>query len=136
MVNSGQYLTIRLPSNSPFISMATPAGYVKIHRLEMAKAIGRPLTTKEIVHHVNGDIHDNRISNLQITNAHNHRGLENFHRVTQAEVRTIQEIADKLKVNQRTIRRWIKAGKLNAVKLSCNTIRITDEEYKRLLNEK
>lgn len=55
---------VRCPKE--FSTMARKDGYVMEHRLKVAKAIGRPLTRTECVHHVNHDATDNRLENLEL----------------------------------------------------------------------
>ena len=47
---------------------ATAKGYVQEHRMVMSDHIGRPLISKENVHHINGDRSDNKLSNLELWN--------------------------------------------------------------------
>lgn len=54
---------------------ASRSGHVLEHRLVVEKAIGRYLTAKEIVHHRNHVRDDNRLDNLEITDAHRHTAL-------------------------------------------------------------
>lgn len=47
-----------------------------LHRWVMEQYLGRKLTRKEVVHHINGDPHDNRIENLQLMTQSEHMKLE------------------------------------------------------------
>lgn len=66
-VRIGKYWAVMLFPGDPFWEMATTAnGYVLEHRLVMARSLGRALTSRETVHHINGDHADNRLANLQL----------------------------------------------------------------------
>lgn len=48
---------------------------VELHRYIMEQHLGRKLIVNEVVHHINGDILDNRIENLQLMTDNEHKSL-------------------------------------------------------------
>ena len=42
---------------------------------------------------------------------------------------TIQEVAEELRVHEETVRRWIRTGKVKALRYGHRTVRITEDEF-------
>lgn len=70
------YICVMVSRDDPMCTMANKGtGYVMEHRLVMARHLGRALTRKETVHHINGNRSDNRLENLQLRSGHHGAGV-------------------------------------------------------------
>lgn len=80
-MNADGYVLVEINERDPMWSMASSRrgtawgyGYVLEHRLVMARALGRPLTAEEEVHHIDEPRSDNRIENLQLRHGRHGKG--------------------------------------------------------------
>lgn len=67
-IKKGDYLYSLVPKHPK----ATKNGYVLEHRVVMENHLGRLLDPNEVVHHRNGDKHDNRLENLEVMDYRKH----------------------------------------------------------------
>lgn len=74
IIDGNGYAFIRLYEGDPLFHMTNSGGYVAEHRLVMSKSLGRPLTEKETVHHINGIRSDNLLENLQLRSSNHGKG--------------------------------------------------------------
>ena len=62
LTNKNGYVFVYDPLNP----MSAQSGYVPLHRLVMSLSIGRPLTSEEVVHHIDENPSNNKLSNLML----------------------------------------------------------------------
>jgi hypothetical protein len=68
-------LETRSKTSKGYTLVKTSTGWVQEHRYFMEKLLGRKLEPGEVVHHKNGNIHDNRIENLELMTYGEHTTL-------------------------------------------------------------
>lgn len=60
------YVFVKIKPDDPYYPMCKGGGYISEHRYIMAKHLGRLLSKKEEIHHIDGNRQNNDISNLQL----------------------------------------------------------------------
>lgn len=85
-----EYMVVYMPKHRD----ANDRGYVKLHRLIAEYFLNRPLTSSDVVHHLNGDKLDNRPDNLQVMTNSEHTTYHNLNGSRHYEERKLKRYAD------------------------------------------
>ena len=75
MLTGDGYVREGVDHTDPYFSMANRAGYILQHRLVVARALDRPLTDTETVHHIDGNPRNNDLGNLQLRQGRHGNGV-------------------------------------------------------------
>jgi len=94
------YVEIKLQPDDFFYSMVTKSGYVREHRLVMAKHLGRCLHLWEIVHHKNYIKDDNRIENLQLVTSDKHKQIT----ILEERIKFLENKVNQLKAENKQLK--------------------------------
>jgi len=95
------YIVVLLQPDDFFYPMVRKDGYVKEHRLVVAKHINRCLLPWEIVHHKNSIRDDNQIENLELLSGEKYHIIDS---IVKQYIRRLEGKVDKLLEGQRELR--------------------------------
>lgn len=88
------YVSIWIPKNDPFYCMVDKADRLREHRYIIAKHLGRPLESWEIVHHKNSIRDDNRLENLELLGIPRHAPTA----IVQSRIKTLEKEVKGLRI--------------------------------------
>jgi hypothetical protein len=72
IIDKSGYILLRVSARGPYGNLIRclgenrTMGYALLHRIRMQDHLGRKLTDEEVVHHVDGDLYNNSIANLDL----------------------------------------------------------------------
>ena len=104
------YWDVRISPDDFFFPMARANnGYVREHRLIMAKYLNRCLLSWEVVHHKNGNKTDNRLENLQLL-PHGRFHLSDT--VAHSRIALLEREVNRLKIENQRLREIIEQARV------------------------